>query len=468
MPQSSEDGLTACFPTNQPPDYTLIVRREHLPDLLGRSLDRSRRLRIDGDDARLQIVSCFEQKAISVTVRGKENDRFKEGMKDLPKAEGYRLISRYKPSPECIEDALNSVHEISQVVYDVLTRKESRETHGFLIVSGTTNSLKTKLALGLIHMYLEARMIDWLKSDRIQRKPHLVTCEDDVEKYFVELDRLQPLETLYQDDCGTVVEKGLWLSNPWLPDYTPRQKFKDVRREKLDYAVESALRMTPSVFYAGEIRAVEDWKSLYRLAQSHLVVLTTHASGLVNTFEILQNRLEIKTPGQKSELAAATFAVVHVRTGPLLKHPGEASAPKIRSIIPTCWVQTPMSVSNYTSDGLASLVGQHADLIGQYKKNGQAEQRELPYAVGRRAFAEVLLELAKFNKVQLSGPQAPHLKKWKPLKEQEGDKPEPIPPGSPGESDEVEIHGRENATSLDSGEGERFVRQAMAWDLRGE
>ena len=46
-------------------------------------------------------------------------------------------------------------------MFDVLQPEKKNDIHGFLIVAGSTNSLKTELALGLIHIYLEALMRKW-------------------------------------------------------------------------------------------------------------------------------------------------------------------------------------------------------------------------------------------------------------------------------------------------------------------
>lgn len=478
MPVSG-NSISDYLPKNQPTDFTLISPfLDFAVNDLGLNFEASRTYQIGENDARVQPANCFDGRAISITVRSESN--FEPGTAKLPQADTYRLFSGYQPSPKVKNENLNSIHEICRVVYEVLHLDEKDEVHGFLIISGTTNSLKTQLAQGLIHFYLEHRMLKWLASKGELRKPHLVTCEDDIEKYFVELERLVPLETVYPADTEAG-SKDFWLTNPNVPDYTPRKKSKDTTGE-LDKAVESALRMTPAVFYAGEIRDPKDWKHLYPLAQSHLVVLTTHASGLVNTFEILKRNLEAKSPAQNSELAASVFAVVHMRSGHPLKAISELPADgqsgdgrEIKSVIPACWRNTPMSVSTFTSDGLASLVAGYADLTPMFENDAPDWRAKLPYSVGRRAFAEVLLNLAKQER-QFNGMAAPNPEKWKALNKAEKTGFLGLANASKKSSlQEIGITptkerapGRQSAVPLCLCAEQRFLRQSTAWDLRGE
>ncbi|HEX3681322.1 MAG TPA: hypothetical protein VHU83_02185 [Bryobacteraceae bacterium] len=464
------------LPRNQPSDFTLISPfLDFAVNELSLNFEASQTYQIGENDARVQPANCFDGRAISITVRSESN--FEPGRAQLPQSATYRLFSGYQPSPKVSNENLNSVHEICRVVYEVLHLDEKDEVHGFLIISGTTNSLKTQLARGLIHFYLEHRMLKWLASKGEQRKPHLVTCEDDIEKYFVELERLVPLETVYQTTDTETGSRNFWLTNPDVPDYTPRKKDKDVGGE-LDKAVESALRMTPAVFYAGEIRDQKDWKRLYPLAQSHLVVLTAHASGLVNTFEILQRNLEAKSPAQHSELAASVFAVVHMRSGhPLnaISEPPAGEGREIKSVIPACWRNTPMSMSTFTSDGLASLVAGYADLTSMLESAAPDWRAKLPYSVGRRAFAEVLLKLAKQEK-QFDGLAAPNPERWKALTKEEKTRfSDSVKAGQKTNLQEIVIPptkepvpSRQSAVPLCQCAEERFLRQSTAWDLRGE
>jgi hypothetical protein len=96
----------------------------------------------------------------------------------------------------------------------------TRPLSGLLVISGSTKSLKTKLALGLIHIHLEDLMRQWLR-DHKARRPHLITCEDDNETYFTELNWLLPVEQAYKTPRGHPL--NLWFSDVDMPDYTPRR-----------------------------------------------------------------------------------------------------------------------------------------------------------------------------------------------------------------------------------------------------
>lgn len=57
-----------------------------------------------------------------------------------------------------------SAYEECRVVFKALGLNEYRDEHGLLIVSGSTNSMKTQLALGLINMLLEDMMKKWFQT----------------------------------------------------------------------------------------------------------------------------------------------------------------------------------------------------------------------------------------------------------------------------------------------------------------
>lgn len=339
---------------------------------------------VPSDQARVQSCYCYEGRARSLTVRSKYE--YKEvALLNPPPPEEYRLISGFHPDPTVSQKSddvyrMVSVYEECITVFRALGLEDYKGEHGLIIISGSTNSMKTKLALGLMHLLLEKMMKKWLKDHK--RKPHLVTCEDNIEQYFVELNRLKLLEECFVSPPRDLpFQQGFWLSHDCLPDYTPRMLQVDT--PSLNGAINDALRMTPAIFYGGEIRDRKDWSELYRLAQSHLVVATTHSYSIVNTFCVLRDSLNIDSPPQRSDLASSIRGVVHLRAGEL----PVAGNRKMDFVLPACWIHTPASVTGFASVGIASIVPQFVDL-----ESGAAFPNLS--CIGRQAFARIFADYA--------------------------------------------------------------------------
>jgi hypothetical protein len=222
-----------------------------------------------------------------------------------------------------------------------------------------------------------------------------VTCEDNIEQYFIEPGRLKPIENCFKPS-KIPFQNDFWLTHDRLPDYTPRKL--NVDTASLRDAVSDALRMTPAVFYGGEIRNKADWRHLHHLAQSHLVVVTTHSSSIVNTFSLLRDSMRINSPAQRSDLASSIFGIVHMRGGKLPM----SSRPSIDYVLPACWMRTPASVAGFAADGMASIVPHFVDL--------QTQDFPGPSCIGRRSFARELARIARASNTEVS---RGHWFKWK-------------------------------------------------------
>lgn len=350
-----------------------------------------------GQPARVQDCSCYEGRARSLTARCKYEYKDAALVNQAP--ENYCLISGYHPGPNISKPGndpfyMVSTYEECRVVFRALGLNEYKDEHGLLIVSGSTNSMKTKLVLGLINMLLEEMMKKWFLRT-IKRKPHLVTCEDNIEQYFIEPRRLKPIEYCFKPS-EIPFQKNFWFTHDLLPDYTPRKL--NVDTPSLRDAIRDALRMTPAVFYGGEIRNKADWRHLYHLSQSHLVVVTTHSSSIVNTFSLLRDSMRINSPAQRSDLASSIFAIVHMRGGKLPICRGSA----IDYVLPACWMRTAASVAGFAADGMASIVPHFVDL--------HARDFPKPSCIGRRSFARELARIARSTDSEVpSG----HWFKWK-------------------------------------------------------
>lgn len=209
-----------------------------------------------------------------------------------------------------------------------------KEMRGLLVVTGATNSAKSEIATGLIDRCLE----EW-KGKNDGKRPHLVTFEDPVEKFYAaaaagRLDRYRSVETEAAARLGV--------------DYTPRERGnagergKDV--ESLRDALTDALRQTPTVFFVGETREKAFWRQLIDFAGTgHLIVTTAHAGSLSEAMHKIFEALRVRTPAERSEIANRLLGVVHVR-----RHP--------RILVPALWRRTPTGKNALTAEGLSSLL----------------------------------------------------------------------------------------------------------------
>ena len=461
-PQSAPS--TSWLPTNQQRDFTFVTSTADTGDTVDskpissdkpKSVTKGRTFQdvIAGHSVRVQACYCYESRARSITVRSKTYSFAKHRTISPPDFKVYKLeCSGYQPNPEYSSKYLVSVYETCRAVFRALRLSDDPVAHGFLIISGSTNSMKTNLAMGLIQMLLEDLMKHWLKEPNKKRKPHLVTCEDNIEEYFIGLHQLRFLEHCYEL-CNELPQAARsWLGRLDMPDYTPRLRGTDT--EDLGDAVDDALRMTPSVFYAGEIRRSDDWEELRRLAESNLVVVTTHASSLINTFGILRRNLKAHSPAQRSELASALRAVVHMRGEKLIL----SSASTVEFVLPSCWVRTPAAVAAFTSDGMASIIPKFVNLAGS-PEGGDV------FCLGRRSFAYAF---AGFSTAKAPVRPEPPLRVWKATGER-------IASGPSGDADpDTRVFSTEselcnpNLRPKLPDEGSQLTELATAWDLRGE
>lgn len=239
---------------------------------------------------------------------------------------------------------------------------------GLIVVTGATNSSKSLITRGLIFLILE-RAARQARAARA-RRPHLVTFEDPIEKYYV----TKPpgaetasgsgpgWEQMTPDDLQSLLG-ALYL------DYTPRERGQDA--DSLKHVVEDALRQTPAVLFVGETRAREDWKELLQFANTgHLVITTSHAKSVVEAMSDIFRDTETKTQAQRSEIARRIVGVVNVR-----RFTPEGSS--VRALLPALWKSTPKSTANLVADGLASILP------------AQGREAEIGY-YGRKYFAKLL------------------------------------------------------------------------------
>ena len=240
---------------------------------------------------------------------------------------------------------------------------------GLVVITGATDSSKSLITRGLIFLFLQ-KAAEQARKAR-QRRPHLVTFEDPIEKYYVQnpSGAQGGAEHLTLEDLEALLD-ALYV------DYTPREKGSDA--DSLKHVTEDALRQTPAVLFVGETREEQEWRDLLQFANSHLVITTSHAKSVVEAMSGIFRDTDTKTQAQRSEMARRMLGVVNIRS---LTPPDS----NVRALLPTLWKRTPKSMSNLVADGLASILP------------AQEREREIGY-YGRKYFARLLTDKSLLSK----------------------------------------------------------------------
>jgi hypothetical protein len=294
----------------------------------------------EGATARLQVSRCFDRRAWSVCVRWKPGD----GTTQSPPRDGLAMAaSSWFPEPhlgfhrdpvrEKLAPFLLSISEIVDYVDAQLQRGDAAPQQGLILVAGSTNSGKSEVARGLA----------WTALGRSKGRPaHLVTCEGPVEKYFWPKD-------LFDLDSESGPQK--------LPaiDYTPRQLGSDC--DSFATAFTDALRQTPTVFFAGELRSPEEFRQAVEFGGTgHLVIATAHAGSLVEAMAKTFDAVGARRPGARAIYAPKILGIVHLSSMPVTVF-GDSSSPlHTTALVPTLYRRTSLGLQGLVADGLAALL----------------------------------------------------------------------------------------------------------------
>jgi hypothetical protein len=296
-------------------DYTVYCKADDHPTLKCGTYPAV--LTPSNQDARVQVCKCFGGALLSLTVRrlGKRRGPHPQN----PPSTCPRIsASDYLPT-EHRGEYLNRLDELATFFFDQVSDLPWR---GLIIVSGATNACKSQIARGLIYRYLE----EYVRSPRSRRRAHLVTFEDPPEVYFHDVTKC-----LDEESCL---------------DYTPRTLGRDT--ETLKQALNDALRQTPTVFYAGETRNMEDLGSLLEFgATGHLAITTMHAGSLTETIGKALKAVHAQTPAQRSSVAHAVLAAIHLTA---------STTESSRFLAPAIWRSTAEAQMAFTVDGLSSIL----------------------------------------------------------------------------------------------------------------
>lgn len=236
--------------------------------------------------------------------------------------------------------AATSEETIDEKAVAAKTAEEREPAEGLVVVTGATDSSKSMITRGLIFLLMQDAAMNALAAGT--RRPHLLTYEDPIEKYYA-------FDGAKGENPQDVDTKRSLLGSMNI-DYTPRQKGVDV--SSLREACQDALRQTPKIFFVGETREARDWAELMRFANTgHLVITTAHANSVVEALGAILRATCADTPSRRSEMCRRIKAVVHIRTLNL-----GAKRPYVRTLIPSLWLKTSASVNSITADGLASIL----------------------------------------------------------------------------------------------------------------
>ncbi len=331
-----------------------FILRQAFPDLI-KSRQTGRGL----------ICSSYIGDYLSITFRKISDDH------------GY-TAGDYRNKQHKRKENLFSLSEYCELLFrEVFERTRSVEhAQGLLVITGATKSAKSEITRGVIQRYLDA-------SESNDRRHHLVTFEDPVERFFA-------FENLSSPFSWAAVKFG---TKDQKRDYTPREKPTDVKL--LDEALADALRQTPRVFFVGETQEKADWRVLLEFAATgHLIVTTAHAGSLVEAMHKIFEAVRVKTAADRNEVAAKLLGVINIRASAELKfetpvNNETAVLDKGTNILfPALWRRSPRGVASLTSDGLASLLPHRPRQ--QTQAATQESYSDGPSCLGRRSLMEQL------------------------------------------------------------------------------
>lgn len=244
---------------------------------------------------------------------------------------------------------------------------------GLILLAGSTKSGKThqskEIAIQIMEREVQQRFEQQGTLKSGCRAPHLVTFEDPIESWPIQLENASSDLALTPSDIAASNARSQALPLPFPVsqflgfNFTPRQRGRDV--PDLKNALLQAKRQTPTCFYIGELREAKDWKHVLEFAGSgHLVVGTTHAGSLVEMIARIFRAVRAKTPGDRRSVAANLLACIHLEMRDIVPDQPDSPSgsqkisdlPSKRLVMPSLWLRTGVSLSGLVADGLSSII----------------------------------------------------------------------------------------------------------------
>jgi Type II/IV secretion system protein len=302
----------------------------------------------DESDCRVQVSSCYRGKAWSFTVRRKVNDErpaektLQEWLKDLRNNHSYK--NGYEPSLAHAfkkgDLSLASIDEICESLLELFDLDGTTDPHpsGLLLITGATNCGKSKIAKGLIFKYLTSGNLNVTDRNR-----HLVTYEDPIEDWFFP---------------GRLLLDAEFRKNRRI-DYTPREKGLDCN--EFEECTRAALRQTPSVFFAGELRDPQDLaEAVYFGGTGHLIVATAHAGSVIEAADKILSAVKATNSFERAIQVPKIRGIVHLR--PMKTKfqviPEKEQAIKLEAsmFVPSVYRRCQPGMQSFIADGLSALI----------------------------------------------------------------------------------------------------------------
>jgi len=266
--------------------------------------------------ARIIACRCFGGKKWSVTIRGGGNVG--------PSVDRATLGSNFKAPSDYPDEFLCSLSILCEALYHQIFLEQGKRT-GLIVVTGATASGKSEITRGLIELRMQEAARAHQENPKTIRRPHLITFEDPIEKFYVSDNH---------------------LAQPPKFDYTPREKDVDALSVKLVFR--DALRQTPTLVFVGEIRDPREWSDVLDFASTgHSVIATAHAGSLAESWGKILTAAKVSTAAGRSDVADRILGIVHLRSF------AEAG---LRCVLPALWRYTASGAMALMADGRSSLL----------------------------------------------------------------------------------------------------------------
>ncbi|MBR9800409.1 Flp pilus assembly complex ATPase component [bacterium] len=330
------------------------------------------------DNARANICLCGGGKYVHARIRADKASEFTMLLKaehslTLETDGEISLLASGQQSYK--EEFFFHIPTLAKVLAKLLSLDKRTETHphGLLLISGATKSSKSLICRAIVAHYLNCLV----KSSKDRDFPHIVTYEDPRERWKIGLVKHRGGSL----DKDANAEHEVWkafspITAPYFGlNFTCREKDKDVldlRQARID-----AMRQTPTCFLIGEIREEQDWHNAIELAGTgHLVVATTHAGSISETFSRLFRAEGVKTAADRGYIAQRMKGIIHLQPSPVTLDPVElpeidydenflSPEQKKNAVFPRLWINSSQSVSSLVAVGLSSIVPNNEDVISR-------------------------------------------------------------------------------------------------------